>query len=363
MKVGVLGGGQLGQMLTIAGYPIGVRVTCFDRSLDVPANLVGAVYTGELSETRKLHRWASHVDVLTYEFENFPAELVADLGELRPMYPGTIPLAIAQDRWAEKRLLAECGMDIAPFRAVTTANDLTRAIDELGLPLVAKTRSGGYDGKGQTVITRDDDLSEALDLLSQSELIVEDLVAFDCEVSVIGVRGRSGEIRIYPVTENEHRGGILRVSRVPARVSAAVEEQAHAHMTALLKRLDYVGVLALELFSVKGRLFANEFAPRVHNSGHWTIEGAETSQFENHLRAIAGLPLGSTDMRSPTAMLNIIGAMPAVADVLAVDGAHLHVYGKDPRPGRKLGHITVTGHDDETVRRRLAAVDAAVHPK
>lgn len=360
MNVGVLGGGQLGRMLALAGYPLGIAVSCFDRSSDVSAADVCTVVAGDLSDSELLHDWTAHVDVLTYEFESFPVELVADLAETTSAFPGAGPLAIAQDRWAEKRLFDESGIPIAPFRTVIDEAQLRQAIKELGFPVVAKTRTGGYDGKGQVVCRHDSDVERAMKLLSTSDLIVEQFIDFQSELSIIGVRGRNGQTAMYPLTENEHRNGILYASRVPSTAQSETVRQAQSYMATLLERLDYVGVLTLEMFLVEGRLLANEMAPRVHNSGHWTIEGSETSQFENHLRAITGLPLGGTGLRSPTAMLNLISTLPPINEVLAVVGSHLHLYGKSPRQDRKLGHVTVTGSDWNSVRQRLTAVENVV---
>lgn len=360
MRIGILGGGQLGQMMVLAGYPIGVRGTCFDSSLDVPAGMVGPVVPGELSDSQKLRRWASLVDVITYEFENFPAELVGDLSELKPVHPSPTALAAAQDRLAEKRLFNDLSIPVTPFRSVDSPAELTAALGELEMPVLVKTRTGGYDGKGQVVVRTPEDVPAALQLVASQPCIAEQWVPFDFEVSVIGVRGMDGSVTTYPITKNEHRHGILHKSTAPAAVDKEVRLLAQQYVWALLDRLDYVGVLTLELFVVGGRLLANEMAPRVHNSGHWTIEGAETSQFENHVRAICGLPLGSTRTRGPVAMINLVGAIPRREEVLAVQGAHLHLYGKDPRPGRKLGHITVTAGTEDDLTRAVKQVEDVV---
>jgi len=359
-QVGCLGGGQLGQMLALAGYPLGIRVCCFDSSTDVPAGIVGAAIAGDLQDGEKLRRWAARTDVVTYEWENFPAELVADLAEVRPVHPNPRSLTAAQDRWQEKRLFDELEIPIAPFRLVRSRRDLEVAFEELG-DLVAKTRTGGYDGKGQLVVRSPEDMDGIDALLAHGDVVAEQWVPFDCEVSIIGVRATNGEIAVYPLTRNEHRKGILHRSTAPAGLPAAVGTKAEAAMRALLRQLDYVGVLALELFVVGERLLANEMAPRVHNSGHWTIEGAETSQFENHLRAICGLPLGSTALRGAAAMVNLIGSMPPLARVLDIDGAALHDYGKtEARPGRKLGHVTITATDEASLAPRLDALERIV---
>lgn len=356
-----MGGGQLGQMLMLAGYPLGIESSCFDQSPGVPAGKVGTVVAAELTDSDTLHEWAKTADVLTYEFENFPVELLADLAAIRPLRPGVNALAAAQDRWAEKRLLNDLEIPVPPFRTVSDEAQLRAALSELKWPLVAKTRTGGYDGKGQAVIRTDGDITGALELISNAgDVIVEEYVDFTNELSVIGVRSKDGEVVVYPVVENEHRKGILHSSRVPAEASSEVAAEAARYMQILLKKLQYVGVLTLELFNTPARLLANEMAPRVHNSGHWTIEGAATSQFENHMRAITGLPLGSTELRGPTVMVNLVGRLPRSGDVLAIPGAHLHLYGKTTRPGRKVGHVTVTAGDEYTLQARLEQLDSVV---
>ena len=356
MRVGVLGGGQLGQMLTVAGYPLGIKTSCFDSTIDVPAGLVGTVIPGDIADSAKVRRWASHVDVITYEFENFPAELVADLAEIKPVCPGPGALAAAQDRWHEKRLFNELDIPVTPFRAIDSERDLAQALDELGSPVLVKTRVGGYDGKGQLKVQQGDDLSAFRQLLAENELIAEQIVPFSAEVSAIGVRDASGDFACYPIVENSHRKGILHATVAPAGLGPQLRAEGEGYVRTLVDHLNYVGVLTLEMFVVNNRLLANEFAPRVHNSGHWTIEGADTSQFENHLRAITGLPLGSTALRSPTAMVNIVGALPDLGPILSMPGAHLHLYGKTARVGRKLGHVTVTARDDAEMKLRLKQI-------
>jgi 5-(carboxyamino)imidazole ribonucleotide synthase len=269
--------------------------------------------------------------------------------------PPARALDVAQDRLVEKQTLNELGIATAPFRAVDTVDDLRAAAEALGLPGVLKTRRGGYDGKGQAVLRSDADLEPVFASLGGVPLILEGFVAFERELSIVAVRAAGGEVRAWPVVENLHREGILRVTRAPAPgCDEGVQARAEACIRPLLDSLDYVGVCCVELFDVGGQLLANEIAPRVHNSGHWTIEGAETSQFENHVRAVTGMPLGSTAARGPSAMVNIIGTMPDRDAVLRVPGSHFHDYGKEPRPGRKLGHVTVTAPDAATLELRLA---------
>ena len=361
MKVGVLGGGQLGQMLALAGYPLGLVTSCLDPSSDAPAGLVSSVTTVDMQDAQAVRQWATDCDVLTYEFENVPVALVADLAETKPVRPDIRALAAAQDRWQEKRLLDSLHIPITPFRLAHTDHDIDRALDELGSPVVIKSRTGGYDGKAQILLHDADDRAATRLLMSQGDVVIEQFVSFRSETSIIGVRSLSGEIATYPVVANKHRRGILYKSVAPASLSPALQRDADTYIRSLLENLDYVGTLALEMFELEGRMLANEFAPRVHNSGHWTIEGAETSQFENHLRAITGLPLGSTALVGFSAMVNLVGALPSVSDVLSVEGAHLHLYGKSLRPGRKVGHVTVTGKDKTTLLSRLESVEKLIN--
>jgi 5-(carboxyamino)imidazole ribonucleotide synthase len=348
-------------MLGLAAIPLGIEIEFLDHSTDVPAAAVGLVTVGWPDDAEVLQEWADDVDIVTYELEGVPSQPLLDLvrnGSV--VHPGVPALEAAQDRWAEKAAFAAADIPAATSRLVTDEAMLRAAVAELGA-VVAKTRTGGYDGKGQAVIRGSadtDGLAEAAAILAghPAGLVVEELVPFDAEVSVIGARAADGRTAVYPLTRNEHRDGILRVSRVPAAVPATVEATAREYLHRLLTELDYVGVLAVELFVVGDRLVANEMAPRVHNSGHWTIDGAETSQFEQHLRAICGLPLGPAAARGPAAMVNLIGTLPEAADVLAVPGAHLHLYDKSPRPGRKLGHITVTAADEAALQERLTAI-------
>jgi 5-(carboxyamino)imidazole ribonucleotide synthase len=324
-----IGGGQLGRMLGLAGLPLGLRFRFLDPAPGACAGAVGELVVAEYGDPAGLERLAEGADVVTYEFENVPVEAAARVGAV----PGVAALEHGQDRLREKELFRSLGIGTARFGG----------LDETGLPALVKTRRLGYDGKGQRRV-------EAVEPLADGEL-AEEHVAFDRELSIVGVRGRDGETRFWPVAENVHREGILRVTRAPA--PDAPQDEAEAICTALLDALGYVGVLAVELFDVGGTLLANEFAPRVHNTGHWTIDGAATSQFENLLRAILGLPLGSTAARVSCVMVNLIGAVPALGDVVALPGARVHLYGKEPRAGRKVGHVTLVDPDEETVERAL----------
>jgi 5-(carboxyamino)imidazole ribonucleotide synthase len=342
VRVGVLGGGQLGWMLARAGDPLGIRCRFLDPSPEAPAGRVGDLVQGEYDDPAALDRFADGLGLVTYEFENVPLGAARRLAARLPVFPPPRALEVAQDRLMEKRFLESVDIPLAPWRPVSSRADLGRAAAELGLPAVLKTRHLGYDGKGQHLIEGPADVELAWARLGGVPLVLEGFVRFDRELSILAVRGRDGRTAAYPLVENLHAGGILRRSLVPAPgVTPALQDRAEEHARRVLDTLDYVGVLAIELFQVGDRLLANEMAPRVHNSGHWTIEGAETSQFENHLRAVTGLPLGSTAARGASAMLNLIGALPDPAAVLLVPGAHLHLYGKAPRAGRKLGHVTL----------------------
>jgi 5-(carboxyamino)imidazole ribonucleotide synthase len=358
VRVGVVGAGQLGRMLALAGQPLGLRLTLLDPADEPPAAGVGELLQGAYDDGALLAELASHSDVVTFEFENVPAAGLAVLGRFGArVAPPPSALAVSQDRLAEKRLFRELGIATAPHAQVDDAASLRAALDAIGPPAILKTRRLGYDGKGQARVDDTGQAERALGELGGSGLVLEGRVRFARELSILGVRRAGGETAFYPLVENEHRDGILRVSRAPAAgVSTALQAEGEALAARVLERLDHVGVLAVELFETEAGLVANELAPRVHNSGHWTIEGAETSQFENHLRAICGLPLGSTAPRGVSAMVNLIGSLPAPEDVLAIPGAHLHLYGKAARPGRKLGHVTVTAPDGVTLRDRLEAV-------
>lgn len=356
MRVGVLGGGQLARMLALAGYPLGLRFTVLDPAPDACAFPLGEPLVGSYDDRELLARLAAASDVVTYEFENVSAASAAFLAERVPVYPPPQALAHTQDRLTEKRLFEALDIPTAAFAPIAGPADLSPVAARLGLPLVLKTRTSGYDGKGQRVVREQAQLATAWDALGRVPLLAEQWVPFARELSLIAVRGRDGATVCYPLAKNTHREGILRVSI--ARPDEPLFATAREHVLRLLERLDYVGVLAVEFFQQGDGLLANEYAPRVHNSGHWTIEGAQTSQFENHLRAIAGLPLGATDALGAVAMVNCIGAMPAADAVLAIGGAHLHNYGKAARPGRKVGHVTLRAADDAALREPLNRVCA-----
>jgi 5-(carboxyamino)imidazole ribonucleotide synthase len=349
-------------MLALAGYPLGMRFVIVDPNADAPAGNVADLVESDYTTPEAITALAG-CKVVTYEFENVPVPAVLPLEGLVPVHPSVQALAVSQDRLLEKQCFRELGIPTPPFFDITSENDLTDALGETGFPAVLKTRRFGYDGKGQCVLRSFDDVKPTFREFGGVQLLLEGFVAFERELSLLAVRSVLGETAFYPLFENHHQGGILRFSLAPApNVSPELEETARGYGRALLDRLGYAGVLALELFESKGVLYANEIAPRVHNSGHLTIEGSQTSQFENHLRAILGLPLGSTAPVGPAAMLNCIGTMPDRATVLAVPDAHFHDYGKEPRAGRKLGHVTVRAPDAETLAERLAILKPKIWP-
>lgn len=352
LTVGIVGGGQLARMMALAGYPLGLRFVVLDPASDACAGQVAPQIHGEYDDTEALDELARRCDVVTFDFENVPAAALERLAAEVPVAPNPRALGIAQDRLAEKTLFRELGIPTPVHAAVDSRADLDAAVATTGLPAVLKTRRFGYDGKGQRVLRARADLDAAWAELAGHALILEGFVPFTRELSILAVRGHDGATAFWPLVENVHAGGILRVSRAPADADA-LAATAHAHAQALLDALDYVGVLAIEFFELDGTLVANEMAPRVHNSGHWTIEGAETSQFENHLRAVCGLPLGATGAIGHSAMLNFIGRQPEAAAFLATPGLHWHDYGKAERAGRKVGHATLRADD-------AAALDTAL---
>ncbi|MBP6597042.1 MAG: 5-(carboxyamino)imidazole ribonucleotide synthase, partial [Arenimonas sp.] len=342
--VGILGGGQLARMLALSGAPLGLRFLVLDATPDACAAQFAPLLQADYRDHAALAEFAARVDVATFDFENVPAESAQWLAERVPVFPSPRALSVAQDRLAEKTLFRELGIPVPEFAAIESRAALDAALLQIGTPCILKTRRLGYDGKGQFRIKTPSDAGPAWEALGSQAatvgLILEGFVAFQRELSVLAVRGRDGELRTWPLTENWHEDGILSASLAPAHVSAPLQAQALATARKVAEALDYVGVFALELFLKDGVLLANEMAPRVHNSGHWTIEGAQTSQFQNHLRAVLGLPLGDTRAIGHSAMLNWIGEMPTPLPVLGESCGHWHDYGKSPREGRKVGHAT-----------------------
>ncbi|HXA36225.1 MAG TPA: 5-(carboxyamino)imidazole ribonucleotide synthase [Steroidobacteraceae bacterium] len=339
-RVGIVGAGQLGRMLALAGYPLGIRCLFLDRSTAAPAAQVAPILTGDLEDAAQLAALAARSDVLTFDWENIAGSALAPLETLTRVRPPRAALEVSQDRVSEKALFSRLRIPVAAHAAIDSKEDLIRASRKLGLPGVLKTRRMGYDGKGQFVIPNAAQLDAAWAAIGGPGLIYEKFQNYSREVSLVGARAPTGEIVFYPLSANSHSGGILRYGIAPF-THQRLERDARTYMKRVMNALSYVGVLAIEFFVVKGRLVANEMAPRVHNSGHWTIEGCVTSQFENHLRAICNLPLGSTHALGHTAMINFIGKMPDSERLLALDGLAFHDYAKEPRPGRKLGHCTI----------------------
>jgi 5-(carboxyamino)imidazole ribonucleotide synthase len=364
--IGILGGGQLGRMLALAGYPLGLRFRFYDPASDAPVRYLAEQVVASYDDYLAVTQFGDGLMVATYEFENVPVAMARALEQRVPVFPPPQALEVAQDRLAEKRFFTQLNIPTAPFAPVDDRASLDAAIARIGLPAVLKTRRLGYDGKGQMTLRTSADVDAAWCMLGGQPLILEGFVSFLRELSILAVRGQDGAIACYPLVENLHRNGILHRSIAPApRLAPETQVLAETYARRVLEALDYVGVLAIELFELDettarttgARLLANEMAPRVHNSGHWTIEGAVTSQFENHLRAITGLPLGDTMVRGCAAMVNIIGSLPDVMMLLALPDTHLHLYDKAPRPGRKLGHVTICADDATHLADRLAIVE------
>ncbi|KRE88486.1 phosphoribosylaminoimidazole carboxylase [Frateuria sp. Soil773] len=362
--LGILGGGQLARMLALAAAPLGVKTLVVDSAADACAGQVAPLVVADWTDYAALEDFARRVDVVTFDFENVPAETAHWLAGRVAVFPAPQALAVAQDRLAEKTLFRECGLDTPAFMAIETRADLDRALAAIGAPAVLKTRRLGYDGKGQFRLRALADADAAWAALgaqaSAHGLILEAFVPFERELSVIAVRSRDGDFRTWPLTQNWHTDGVLSLSLAPAPDVGALQARATDLARTLAERLGYVGVFALELFVKDGELLGNEMAPRVHNSGHWTIEGALASQFENHVRAVLGLPLGDISARGSSAMFNWIGELPDATPVLAAADAHWHDYGKQSRPGRKVGHATVCAPDAHQLAARLDAVAQAL---
>jgi 5-(carboxyamino)imidazole ribonucleotide synthase len=363
MKIGVLGAGQLGRMLALAGYPLDLQFVFLDPATDACAASLGETIQEPYLDEAALARFCASCDVATYEFENVPAHTAEVVGAKLPLYPPAVALTVGQDRLNEKKLFDSLNIPVPRYMPVAARGALDLAIRNIGLPAVMKTRRLGYDGKGQAVLRKNEDLDGAWSRLGGDEpphtpCLVEAFVPFERELSCLAVRGRDGEMRFYPVVANQHRDGILRVS-IPQQ-DDPLQAQAEDYARRVAEHLNYVGVMAFEFFVSQGQLYANEIAPRVHNSGHWSIEGSECSQFENHLRAVAGLPLGSTAARGYSAMVNFIGRAPDNAALCAIAGVHVHHYGKSPKPQRKVGHATVTASSEAELQSRLAELVALV---
>ena len=349
-------------MLALAGYQLGIEFRFFDPNAGAPVGQIGQLIAADYGDHEALEKFLDGVDVVTYEFESIPLATVQFVSERVKVFPPLKALETAQDRLLEKQLFQSLDIPTPKFAAVDSIDDLRGAAGRVGVPFVLKTRRLGYDGKGQIVVRDESAIDSAWKALAGVPLIAESFIAFQHELSVIGVRDCEGREVFYPPVENVHREGVLRKSTSPApSVTPEVAALGIEYCRRILDRLGYVGVIALELFSVNGNLLANEMAPRVHNSGHWTIEGAETSQFENHLRAVLSLPLGVTTPRGRSVMFNILGHLPRMERVMALEGAHLHLYGKSPSERRKLGHVTLVAQTpaglDRGSEELLAALD------
>lgn len=363
-NIGVLGGGQLGRMMALAGIPLGFRFSFLDPSAEACAAECGDLIQAGFADADAAGRLAEQVDVATFDFENVPDSSARAVEKTCPLFPAPNALGACQDRLVEKTLLSELDIAVARSHPVSSRTDLLEGLEKLGYPAVLKTRRLGYDGKGQAVLRDQEDLERAWQQLGDAELILEAFVPFDAECSLIGVRGADGEIRFWPLTQNVHDRGILALS-LPGVFSDEIQSMAEAKMQRLMDHFDYRGVLTLEFFLCDGDLLVNEIAPRVHNSGHWTIDGSGCSQFENHVRAISGLPLGVTDLRQCCLMFNWIGEMPDRGQAMAIPGLHWHDYGKEPRPGRKIGHATLTANSHEQLldnAKRLAQLAGGDFP-
>lgn len=366
--IGVMGSGQLGRMFAMAARRMGYRVHIFSPERDSPAGqLADREVVAPYRDEKAVRAFARNVDLLTFEFENIPLETIewsASECEVRPA--GSV-LHLAQHRLREKDFLSGAGIPVAPYRAVRSAVELSEALDQIGVPAILKSAAFGYDGKGQQLIVAGKDVAEIWKARSGDELILESAIDFEKEVSVIVARGPDGAISTFPLCENLHRNHILDLTVVPARVNDSTKQTAAELATAIAEKMELVGLLAVEMFlKSDGQLLVNELAPRPHNSGHWAIEGCATSQFEQHVRAVCGLPLGSTEIIRPAAMANLLGDLwqggePDWAAALKIKGVHLHLYGKqEPRPGRKMGHLTALAPSAEAAMAAVTEARAAL---
>ncbi len=346
MKIGVVGGGQLGRMIGMAGMPLGMRSVFLEPAPEACAAQAGHMIKADYTDHYAIRELVNQCDAVTFEFESIPPETVEFIAQFVPVYPVASSLKIARDRWLEKSLFQENQIPTAEVADISSEEDLEEAVSNIGLPAILKTRTLGYDGKGQKLLKRESDVTNAFKELGEVPMILEGFVDFDSEVSCIAVRGRDGSQAFYSLAENEHRNGILHKSI--ATEDHPLQSLAEEYVGRVLDALNYVGVITVEFFAKGEKLIANEIAPRVHNSGHWTIEGAETSQFENHLRAVTGLPLGSTRRIGHCAMYNLIGRLPPESKILEIPGVKFHNYVKKAKPGRKIGHVTVHSADQKT---------------
>ena len=354
MKIGVLGAGQLGRMLALSAYPLGHQMRFLALSEEDPSSLLGKTFIHN-NNPEMVSNFADSSDIVTYESENTDVTIVNEISKNTKVYPSDKSLYISQHRGREKALLDTLKIPCAPYQMVNSLDDLKSAIKNIGIPSILKTATDGYDGKGQFLIKSESQIDEAWEKMSGVDAILEGFINFKRELSLIAVRGIDGSVEYYPLVENSHHKGVLRLTLAPAQnISVSLQNKAEEYMSSLLKEIKHIGVLTIELFESDDGLLVNEIAPRVHNSGHWTIEGAQTSQFENHIRAITESPLGQTTMTSKfSAMINIIGVHGPIQKVLETKNAHLHLYNKAERPGRKLGHITLTSNSIDELNKTI----------
>ncbi|MBU2864508.1 5-(carboxyamino)imidazole ribonucleotide synthase [Reinekea forsetii] len=356
MKLAIVGGGQLGRMMAQAALPLGIKTVLLDPSDQACGGDCGDLIIADYADENALDQLTDKTDAVTFEFENVPAAAFARLERALPAFPPAKALDTARDRWNEKSLFQSLNIATAPLALVDDQASLEAGLEKVGLPAVLKTRTLGYDGKGQKVIRENKDIAGTFTELGSVPMLLEGFVAFDYEVSCISVRSKQGDCKFYPLVENEHRQGILHKSQ--PLINHPLQSKAEQAAQSVMNALDYVGVMAFEFFVKGDELIANEIAPRVHNSGHWSIEGSACSQFENHVRAVMGLPLGSTETLHPIAMLNVIGARPDISKLLSVPGVHLNDYGKSERPGRKIAHINISAPSQAELTVRVKAVEA-----
>ncbi|MDC0198167.1 5-(carboxyamino)imidazole ribonucleotide synthase [Candidatus Thioglobus sp.] len=349
MKIGVLGAGQLGRMLALSAYPLGHQMRFLALSEDNPSSVLGKTFIHNNNNNNNIEvikKFSDDCDVVTYESENTDVKIIKEISKTTKVFPGNKSLHHTQHRGREKALLNKLNIPCAPYELVNSFSDLEKAIINIGLPAILKTTKNGYDGKGQFLIKSESQINEAWEKILGVESILEGFINFKRELSLIAVRGIDGNLRYYPLVENSHHEGILRLTIAPAqKISKSLQKKAESYMHSLINEMNHVGVLTIELFDIDDELIVNEIAPRVHNSGHWTIEGASSSQFENHIRAITNSSLGETSLKSKfNAMINIIGTIGPTDRVLENSNAHLHLYNKKERENRKLGHITLTSN-------------------
>lgn len=362
MKIGVLGAGQLGRMIGMAGLNLGLDFRFYDTQADACAKAAGELVTGALNDEEKLKQFSAGLTVATSEFENIPAQTMEVVRRYVPFHPNPEAFAKAQDRLEEKDLFTALGIPTTRYQAVSNTDEVRKAVRDIGCPCVLKTRRLGYDGKGQVIIRDLQAAASAFERVKGVPCVVEEFIPFERECSILGVRSITGEEKFYPLVENCHRQGILHISKAPSStLGSELNGEAQVYASRMMEHFNYAGILAIEFFILGNRVLANEFAPRVHNSGHWTIEGALTSQFENHLRAILGLPLGATDVHGFAAMYNLIGALPERSTILGIPNTHLHIYGKEPRPGRKVGHVTIVDETSSALEARLQSLNELIN--